>query len=225
MCDNEGEGILPQIISPGDAKTIQETAKAVRKTLEVVEKSGKFAANILGPSLKELVGLTLEDPLSYARFRARAWYDRRVQEILRKRGKLGKTKPVSPSIAIPLLEAAQDETREELREIWAKLIANAMDPDRSKGVRRSIIDAVKGFEPLETLVLQEFNAALKCGSAVSKGIEKRLDCLFDEVEASVMNLEKLGCITKTGNDFGQKFVMSCYRLNGLGREIIRVCSL
>ena len=36
--------------------------------------------------------------------------------------------PIPEQIAIPLLEATQGESREELQDIYAALLANAMDP-------------------------------------------------------------------------------------------------
>jgi hypothetical protein len=52
-----------------------------------------------------------------------------VSEKLRRRK--AKTEPVSLSVAIPLMRGAYDESRPGLGEMWADLIANAMDPERS----------------------------------------------------------------------------------------------
>jgi len=50
---------------------------------------------------------------------------------------------VSPSIAIPLFAAAQDESRDELRELFARLLAAAMDPKRKDLTRGSFTAIVK----------------------------------------------------------------------------------
>lgn len=223
MSDNDETSILPKIFNTGDADTIQETAKALRKAIEVGGESGKYIADMLGTFPKDLVGLLLGDPISYARFRARAWYDKKVTEILKQRGIWGKTKPVSTSIALPLIETAQDEIREGLRELWARLIANAMDPDRASSVRRNIIETVKQFEPIDALLLEEYK---KCEQEfLSHGVEKRLNAQIDEVEVSVLNLSKLGCLSE--NDYATRPSSSIYHrfsLNSFGREVMRACS-
>src|SRR5437660_1458996 len=59
-----------------------------------------------------------------------------------------------PSVAIPLLRAAYDESRPELQQIWAKLIAAAIDPNRSGQFRLSFIATLKQFDPLDAQVLK-----------------------------------------------------------------------
>ena len=44
------------------------------------------------------------------------------------------------------------EDRESLRQMWAKLLAAAMDPSRAKLVRLSLISLLKKMDPLEELV-------------------------------------------------------------------------
>lgn len=51
------------------------------------------------------------------------------------------------------LIGAQEESREELAELWARLLANAMDPNMNS-VRQSFIDAVKRMDPLDAVVLR-----------------------------------------------------------------------
>jgi Abortive infection alpha len=58
-------------------------------------------------------------------------------------------------LGIPLLRAAYDEGRPELQDIWAALIAAAMDPERMGRVRISFIDTLKRFDPLDARVLAE----------------------------------------------------------------------
>jgi hypothetical protein len=56
------------------------------------------------------------------------------------------TERVSLVIALPLLEAAAEESREELQDLWARLLAAAMDPGRSGQVRRVFIEIVKQMD-------------------------------------------------------------------------------
>jgi Abortive infection alpha len=59
----------------------------------------------------------------------------------------------SPSVLIPLMEAASQESRTELQDIWAALLANSMI-DGGKKVRREYVDAAKKIEPVDACVLK-----------------------------------------------------------------------
>ncbi|MCO6763715.1 DUF4393 domain-containing protein, partial [Streptomyces sp. EL5] len=63
-----------------------------------------------------------------------------------------------PRIALDILEAAQDETRDELKELWARLLANAMDATPQKNVRIEFITVLKQLNPLDALILQRLAA-------------------------------------------------------------------
>jgi len=87
----------------------------------------------------------------------------RTEELLRGRGTKPEECEPSPSVIIPLLLTGQDETREELQELFARLIANALDSDRSFSVRRDFIDIVKQFEPVDARLLMEMSKSIGAG--------------------------------------------------------------
>ena len=218
MGDNEETSIIPPILNPGDAKAIEETAKAWGITVDAATKLGGFFFRALGTIPQDALGLIIGDWLHQTRIRTLAWHAQKTEEKLRKRGILGKTEPISPSIAIPLLQAAQDETRDELKEIWNRLITNAMDPERSSAVRRNIIETVKQFEPLDALVLE---------TLVTKGTYGALSHRFsdNELEVSARYLFKTECLDR--NDKSTPVFPGKGKLfpSGFGREVIRACSL
>jgi hypothetical protein len=81
----------------------------------VVEEGGQLARCIgraLGTTPHDAVGLVIGDPLHFIRTE---W----ISEILRDRN-VQEPQPVSPSVAIPLLRAAYDESRPELQDLWGK---------------------------------------------------------------------------------------------------------
>jgi hypothetical protein len=53
---------------------------------------------------------------------------------------------------IPLLQAAADESREELQSLWAALLANAMT-DGGHRTRGAFVGALKSMDPADALVL------------------------------------------------------------------------
>jgi hypothetical protein len=83
--------------------------------------------------------------------------DARILEKANERMKARKAKaqePVSLSITLPLLRAAADESRDDLQDLWARLLAAAADPSRTRSFRLAFIDAAKKMDPLDAGVLQ-----------------------------------------------------------------------
>jgi len=128
-------------ISPEQASAIQELAETTGTAMELVEKAGAYIGWVLGTAPADLAGVLGGDWLAQVRIRSLARYKERTEEILKARGVTDAT-PVSPSLTVPLLRAAADETRGELQELWARLLAAAMDAKRSNSVRRSFINTV-----------------------------------------------------------------------------------
>jgi hypothetical protein len=120
-------------------KAIEETAKATSNAVDLIREGGRA----IGPAIGDIYGLLIGDKVGDAR-------KPRLDEIARKTKKILHDRDVKEQgelpedIAIPLLEAAQSEPREEMQELWARLLANAMDPrsgrKRSSGICR---DATK----------------------------------------------------------------------------------
>jgi Abortive infection alpha len=57
------------------------------------------------------------------------------------------------TIALPSLQGAAEEDREELVDLWARLLANAMDPNLNS-VRPEFINAVKKMDRFDPIVLR-----------------------------------------------------------------------
>jgi hypothetical protein len=203
VCDNDETSILPY------AKAAEKVAEFGTEALKTLNNLGDYAAWVVGDAPKDFFGRVIGDRLKLSRAVNILKIVQRHQEILQERGIEGKTEPISNNIAIPLFEAAQDESRPELQELWARLIANAMDPERSSAVRRSIIETVKAFEPLDALIL-EFGYKMEFVDI--NGIMPKFRVQQDEAEVSIEHLLNLRCI---GSD---------YRLSFFGREIMRACS-
>jgi hypothetical protein len=153
MPEPESDGAL---ISGDEARAVQRLSDFGTTVVTEAGQLARYAGRILGTMPEDAVGLVIGDPLHFVRTAIAAKYDEWISQILRDRNV--SPEPVSPSLAIPLIRAAYDESRPELQALWARLIAAAMDPRRSKRVRRSFIDAVQRFDPLDVLVLKEMFA-------------------------------------------------------------------
>jgi hypothetical protein len=200
-----------------------EAAKALADlgTTIITEGSNlaRYFGRILGTVPDDLIGVTIGEHLGFVRTVIAATYDRILTEKFKQRG-ITETAPVSPSIAIPLVRAAYDEGRPGLQELWATLIANAMDPKRSDRFRISFIDTLKKFDPLDALVLKIRNE--KSGQLSPNAMEfiaNLLSVSRDEVSISVDNLMSIRCAGPAGLPYSGEFVVLPY-----GRALIRACS-
>jgi len=134
------------------AKATQEVAKATVKGLEVSEKVGGFFAKVLGEPLETATGI-LGDKLKFMRWERQVRLVDRVQQINHDRGIEGKEIPVSPKLAIPLIENASLEENDLLQDLWAKLMSSAQGKDSSNAVRAAFIDIIKQLEIIDVQIL------------------------------------------------------------------------
>jgi Abortive infection alpha len=207
------------------ASLTDEQAKAVQSVSEfgtTVVKEGsslaKSAGRILGTISEDAVGLVIGDPLHFVRTAIASQYDILLDKILKRRN-VTEPQPVSPSLAIPLMRGAYDENRPELQDLWAHLIAAAMDPKRSSRVRISFTDTLKQFDPLDALVLKKRDelGASSGNENILANTAELLKVEHDEVLISVQNLLRLNCISEQGH-------FSQFNLTPYGSALLRACS-
>ena len=203
-----------------------EQAKAIHSvatlgTTVVTEGSQlvRYMGRVLGTAPQDAVGLVLGDPLRFVRTAIAAQYDVLLTKILNRR-KVTETQPVSPSLAIPLLRAAYDESRPELQELWASLIASAMDSTRSGRIRLSFTETLKRFDPLDALVLKARNERPEeLKPNVTAFLAEVLSQSLEEVQISVENLKVLNCVGSSTAGYTPNFFLTNY-----GRGLLRACS-
>src|SRR5258705_13469807 len=108
-------------------KAIEETAKATGKVVDLVHDGFRAVSPTVSDAYHYLIG----DRLAAARTRNLDAIARETDRILRERNVTDRS-ATPEQISIPLLEAAQAESREGLRNLWARLLANSIDPSRSE---------------------------------------------------------------------------------------------
>ena len=119
---------LMRPIDPESAQAIQEAAKLGGKLVDAGSGAAGYVDRVLGRLPDNFVGWAVGDWLAHKRLRRWAALQAETAEILRQRGVAEPFAEVSASIAIPLIQAAVDEDGESLKEMWARLLAAALDP-------------------------------------------------------------------------------------------------
>ncbi|MGA3113375.1 MAG: Abi-alpha family protein [Syntrophobacteraceae bacterium] len=186
------------------AKAIQKTAQFGEKSLDSAEKLGGFFARVFQEPLEEIAGM-VTDKLRFVRWRRLVQMGDEVNEILIGRN-VFKSRAVPPKLALPIFEESSLEDDDELRKLWTKLLANAMDPNFTGEIRYAFIDMIKQITSLEVRILYNFYELLKKEDKISYLAKIADYCLtnqqirilngIDEVTylISVYNLMRVQCV-------------------------------
>jgi hypothetical protein len=184
---------------------IEETAKTAGKALELVQAAA--------PAIAEMYGFLIGDTIKHARAKRLERMAAKANKRLADRGVTEKAE-TPENIGIPLLEAAQTESREEMIDLWARLLANAMDPNRVGDVRSEYIEIIRKFEPLDVRIMDYIASKNPATDQTPKHqIFELIGCRQSAAFVSVNNLEALRCVRLIG---GNHFLA----LSELGKEIV-----
>jgi hypothetical protein len=200
------------------AKPVQDLSAFGMTIVEAGHKLASYVGRVLGTVPEDAAGLVIGDPLRFVRTVIASQYDNRLTKLLLERG-VEDPQPVAPALAIPLLRAAYDESRPDLQDLWARLLAAAMDPARAGSVRQSFIAAVSQLDPLDARVLVWMSSY--SGPDIINLADracKELGASPDEIQISFDNLARLGCIYHEAQrrqhpmlvPFGRKLLSACY---------------
>lgn len=134
------------------AKAVQETAKFGQKAIEATADASGFIVRIFGPAIEQYAG-ALADTAAAFRLVNRA---RIVEKTRAQLDKLGvkNIDTIQPRYFGPLFQAISDESDEEIQDVWATYIANALNPENlSVKANRQLIEIIRQFEPHDLRVL------------------------------------------------------------------------
>jgi hypothetical protein len=112
---------------------------------------------------------------------------------------------VTPDVDTPperleeILEAAQDNSIPELRDLFARLAAAAVDPARQGGYRREYVDVVKRLEPFDAALLQNMIEKSIYGDSWVQKASVATGKNEDEVIVAGINLENMGLLQRSAH--------------------------
>jgi Abortive infection alpha len=172
-----------------------EQAKLGQEIVGAARDSGKYLTDILGDLPKELVAYLVGDRVKVRREENLRLLWEKSKERLAARG-VSDPEPPSLKLALPIIAAAADEDSEALRDLWSRLLAAAMDPNRRDAIRQTFIEAVKQMDPMDALVLKivRDNGGQTWSPNGRDAVASRLRCSPDEVRVSFDRLAKLDCV-------------------------------
>lgn len=167
-----------------------EQAKAIQEALKTLQGIGGFLQSTFGTMPQDIVGLLAGDYLKVRRAENIVKMTEKAKKRLADRGVQNADAP--PSLAIPIIIAAGDESREELQDLWAALLASAADPNRNRAFRIAFIEAVKAMDAMDAVVLKGFpdRGPLRVGDYAD--FAATIELREDQVAISVTNLARLG---------------------------------
>ncbi len=120
--------------------------------------------------------------------------------------------PADLAVALPILHAAADESRDELQDLYARLLAAAMDPNRASQVRRSLVEFVNQLDPMDASVLHRLvidPPAAGAGTGdLAEGVARALGVSREEAFFSLERLHHLGALSENPSSFPRPRVAS-----------------
>ncbi len=222
------------------AKATEEIAKTSGKALDVIEKVGSFFNKVVGDAAAELGGV-VHDWARLYRYKNLLRLQDKVEEIHRARKLQGKSIPVPPRFAIPLLQAASEEDDESIQDMWAGLIANSTDPDKHLEPKKIFTEILSSLEPLDAKILKYLSSQgwlmhrnVPNGGITLAKIQSVQQVSEDDIRLSLQNLHRLGCIIDEfeatwdqidTTSFGQRITdpKTTYRPSPLGFSLLNAC--
>lgn len=188
-----------------------EQAKLGQEALKTLQGLAGFLKETFGTLPQDIVGMLGGDYLKVRR--AENLF--RTMEKTKKRLEDGHVKQpdAPPLLALPIMIAAADETRDELQNVWAALSAAAADPESNRFFRLQFIEVAKQLDPMDTIVLHKLNSLT--GQVKRAGAYNTLTtppATSDQTAVSINNLLRLGLFIEPNTEttmlspFGREFL-------------------
>jgi hypothetical protein len=145
------------------AKAVQEVAKLGGKVTDAVAGGGGWLRSVFDSAIRDTVGLLWADRVSTARIKAAIGDEEKLVELLRSTYNRLSTKnnlairELSPKVGLALIEAATVEDEPNLKDMWAALLASAVDADEQP-VEKAFVSILADLSATEATALSEYYA-------------------------------------------------------------------
>lgn len=223
-----------------EVEAVKEVAKTTGKAIDASVKLGGFFRLVLGDTAVELGGVA-NDWAKYFRYKNLLRIQDKVNGLHAKRKIEGKTIPIPPRYAIPLIQNASHEDDDDIQSLWAGLIANSTDPNKKLNVKKIYIEILSSLEPIDVQIILYFSkqgwhlfSEVPGGGINVERLSSDLNLTENDVVISLQNLHRLGCLVtdfeSTWDDIGKssfgvlvKNKKTTFRPSPLGYSLLDAC--
>ncbi|MET4296197.1 hypothetical protein ABIB06_004443 [Bradyrhizobium sp. LB8.2] len=214
MDNSDLNGTVASVVKSGAeavtevAKAEQETQKTYQRALDLVGRAGTFLNGVFSPAAREL-GHLFGEQMRFWRFQNGVRILEKAQAIVEERGlKPEQIKALGFGEGLLMLEAASLEEDDVVQDMWARLMANAVDPETATKPEKVYVEILKALSSREVLFLEllwkltlrprakttaEHNAYTKSVEALADEKWRRFS--EDERGIAIQNLVRLRCVT------------------------------
>jgi hypothetical protein len=192
-------------------------------------------ADFMGSTIGEL----LRDEVRLLRWKNAHRVLDRAERYLKERGAQGK-KTLPLGLAIRFMDGASLEEDSILQDLWARLLANAVDPNKEYDISKTHMALLSEMNALDARVLEHFGRQgwlqfKEVAEATGKSpldcaeISRQLSLPESEVGLALGNLWRLGCLIQEPthkSGFGPSVAPnSSFRPSPLGNSVLRAVEL
>jgi hypothetical protein len=223
-----------------EAEAAKEIAKSTGKAIDAGVKLAGFFRLVLGDTAIELGGVA-NDWARYFRYKNLLKIQDKVFALHAKRKIEGKTIPIPPRYAIPLIQEASHEDDDDIQSLWAGLVANSTDPNKKLNVKKIYIEILSSLEPIDVRIMLYFSkqgwhlfSDVPGGGVNIERLSADLNLSENDIVISLQNLNRLGCLIAdfepAWNDIGKssfgalvKNKKTTFRPSPLGFSLLEAC--
>jgi len=224
MIDSEGTKEI--------AKAVQEVAKTTQSAIEVTRDAGGFIGRYLDGPLMQM-SLLIEDRLKYARTIRILRLRNKLEEELKTLSPDAAIKPLPVNFAMSALEEGSFEEDDSLQDIWARLLANAIDAESDVTPRRAHISMIRDMSHLDALIFEAIYSVPESKQwavithelphnayLANEQTSKNSPQPSEDIKISLSNLERLGLIA-FGVSWGGAEVFEYANPTTAGKELMK----
>jgi len=185
---------------------VSKVAKTVGKAIDTSSRFGQWLDRIFGDLVENGVGLA-SDRLKYYRLDQLNKIHEKFEAKWKARC-LDQTRPLPTGVAIKVLEEATVEENDDLQELWANLLVNAMNPEFEGTLERSYVSILAELSVMDTLLFDRIAKAfigMKTNTPKTLVIYREqilerqsqfrdIHLSEDDIDESLRNIHRLGLI-------------------------------
>ncbi len=183
---------------------------AAKRNSPICEKVAELMGLMFGEFAKE-AGLALRDEVSAFRTqRLISFWDKFAPQLQKREIPPSQLRKLPFGLGIRILENVSEEDNDDVLDLWAKLVASALDPNAAE-IEKAFVSILSQIGGTEVLVLRLLWLRLKCNdvhicsirtSEVKEFADRHLKTKGPRSRAvAIMNLVRVGCVRLQLDDY------------------------